>query len=43
MKDGRMLAQGLPEEIITTELVRQVYDVELDIRKIDERPFVIPV
>lgn len=43
MKDGRMLAHGLPEEIITTELVRQVYDVELDIRKIDERPFVIPV
>ena len=43
MKDGRMIAHGLPEEILTGGLVREVYDVELDIRTVDGKPFVIPV
>ena len=43
MKDGKMIAHGLPEEILTGELVREVYDVELDIRSVDGKPFVIPV
>ena len=43
MKDGRIIAHGLPEEIITTELVKQVYDVDLQIQKVDGKPFVIPV
>ncbi len=43
MKDGKIIAHGLPEEIITTELVRQVYDVDLQIQKVDGKPFVIPV
>ena len=34
---------GLPEEILTSELVKEVYDVELDIRSVDGKPFVIPV
>ena len=43
MKDGKIIAQGLPEKIITTELVKQVYDVDLEIRQVDGKPFVIPV
>ena len=43
MKDGKMIAHGLPEEILTSELVKEVYDVELDIRSVDGKPFVIPV
>ena len=43
MKDGRMIAHGLPEEIISGELVQEVYDVNLDIRTVDGKPFVIPV
>lgn len=43
MKDGQIIAHGEPTEIITTELVRKVYDVELNIQKIDGRPFVIPI
>ena len=35
--------KGLPEQIITPELVRSVYDVELEIREVDGKPFVIPV
>ena len=43
MKNGRMSAHGLPEEILTGELVQEVYDVNLDIRTVDGKPFVIPV
>ena len=43
MKDGKMIVHGLPEEILTSELVKEVYDVELDIRSVDGKPFVIPV
>lgn len=43
MKDGKIIAQGLPEEIVTSELVESVYDVELSIQNIDGKPFVISV
>lgn len=43
MKDGRIIAQGLPEETITAELVKEVYDVDLQIRRVDGRLIVIPV
>ena len=43
MKDGKIIAHGLPEEIITTELVREVYGVDLTIQHVDGKPFVIPV
>ena len=43
MKDGKVLAHGVPEEVVTAELVKQVYGVSLPIREIDGKPFVIPV
>lgn len=43
MRDGKIIAQGLPEQIITGKLVQSVYDVELDIQRVDGKPFVIPV
>lgn len=43
MKDGKIIAQGEPEKIITSELVQSVYDVNLNIQKVDGKPFVIPV
>lgn len=43
MKDGKVLAQGAPEQVITPKLVHSIYDVELNIQKIDGKPFVIPV
>lgn len=43
MKDGKIIAQGFPETIITPELVESVYDVKLDIRTMEGKPFVIPV
>lgn len=43
MSDGQVCAHGLPEEIMTPELIRRVYDVDLSIRPVDGKPFVIPV
>ena len=43
MKDGKIIAQGEPEKIITPELIRRVYDVELTISQADEKPFILPV
>lgn len=43
MKDGRITAQGKPEEIITSKLIKNVYDVELGISAVNGRPFVLSV
>lgn len=43
MSDGQVCAHGLPEEIVTPQLIRRVYDVNLAIRPVDGKPFVIPV
>lgn len=43
IQDGRMITQGLPENVITPELVKAIYGVDLDIRQVDGKPFVIPV
>lgn len=43
MKDGRIIAQGRPEDVITTSLIREVYDVDLQIQKTDGKPFILPV
>lgn len=43
MSDGQVCAHGLPGEIMTPELIRHVYDVDLAIRPVDGKPFVIPV
>lgn len=43
MKDGTIIAQGLPEQVITSDLIRSVYDVELNLSSVDGKPFVLPV
>ena len=43
MSDGQVCAHGLPEEIVTPQLIRRVYDVDLAIQPVDGKPFVIPV
>lgn len=43
MQNGKIIVQGLPEEIITSELVKTVYDVDLNIHSVNGKPFVIPV
>ncbi len=43
MKEGKIIAHGKPEEVISSELVKQVYGVDLKIQQVDGKPFVIPV
>lgn len=43
MKDGIIVAQGLPEEIITEKLVKEVYDVDLSISQVKGKPFILPI
>ena len=43
MKDGRITAQGKPEEIISSELIEEVYGVELGISAVNGKPFVLPI
>lgn len=43
MKEGKIVAQGLPEKIISKELVKDIYDVDLTIIDVDGKPFVVTV
>ncbi|MCM1271163.1 MAG: ABC transporter ATP-binding protein [Ruminococcus flavefaciens] len=43
MKDGKIISQGEPEKIITPELIRRVYDVDLTISQADGKPFILPI
>lgn len=43
MKGGTVIAQGVPEEVITSDLVKEVYDVDLRIQRTDGKPFLLPV
>ncbi len=43
MKDGKIIAQGRPQEVISTKLIKEVYDVDLNLIYVDNVPFVIPV
>ena len=42
MKDGKIISHGLPEQVITSDLVQSVYDVDLTIKSVDGKPFILP-
>ncbi len=43
MKNGNILAQGNPEEIITSKLIQTVFDAELTMITENGKPFILPV
>jgi iron complex transport system ATP-binding protein len=43
MKDGAVIAQGKPDEVISERLIKEVYGVELRLTDTDGKPFVLPV
>ena len=43
MKGGKIIAQGEPEQIITPELIQNVYGIDLQISDLNGKPFVLPV
>ncbi|MCD8371581.1 MAG: ABC transporter ATP-binding protein [Clostridiales bacterium] len=43
MKDGRIIAEGEPQEIVTPEMIRTLYGIELPVTQIDGRKYVLAV
>lgn len=45
MKDGRIVAQGRPEEVVTADLIEQVYDLPCQVipDPVTGRPLVLPL
>jgi iron complex transport system ATP-binding protein len=43
MKDGKIIAQGNPESIITEELIKTVYGIEFPVKNIENKKFVLTV
>ena len=43
MKDGKILAEGNPNEVITEELIKKVYGIELSVKEIGENKIVLTV
>ncbi len=43
MKEGRIVAKGCPQTIIDTKLIKEIYGVELEQIRLEQRSFVIPV
>lgn len=43
MKDGKIIAQGAADKIITSDLIKEVYDVELSVSERDGKPFVFTI
>lgn len=42
MKDGRIVAAGRPDAVLTDEIVRAVYDVEAEVSVVPDGPFLLP-
>ncbi len=43
LSQGSVVAQGAPDEVVTPQLVKQVYGVDLGIAEVNGRPFVLAV
>ena len=43
MKNGKICSQGEPKKIITSELIQEVYGIDLQISDLHGKPFVLPV
>lgn len=39
MKDGCILADGAPDEIVTTDHIRAIFDLEVEVHRVDAGPF----
>ena len=43
MKDGKVLVEGEPEEVITEESIKELYGIELGVTRVDGQKFVLAV
>ena len=45
MKDGRVVASGVPSEVISVELLREVFDLDASVidDPVSDRPLIVPI
>jgi len=43
MKDGKITAQGAPGEVVTEQVLKEVYEVDLRLGEVEGKPFLLPV
>ncbi len=43
MSDGKILASGNPKQVLTRQMLRDIYHVDLKITEVEQTPFVIPI
>ncbi|MDO5701685.1 MAG: ATP-binding cassette domain-containing protein [Bowdeniella nasicola] len=43
LRDGELVADGRPEEVVTPEVLREVFDVDVHVTEMGGRPVAIPV
>lgn len=43
LANGHIAAQGRPDDVVTSELIEQVYSVNLEVTRVHDRPFVLAV
>ncbi len=43
MKDGKIVAEGIPDEIINEELIKNVYGIELSVKEVESNKIVLTV
>lgn len=43
MKNGKIIDSGVPKNVITPELIKEVFGIELKVSELDGKPFVISV
>ena len=43
MKDGKITAQGAPGEVVTEQVLKEVYEVDLRLGEVEGKSFLLPV
>lgn len=43
LADGRIVAQGAPLEVVTPDVIKRVYGIDLDVVEVEGKPFVLAV
>ena len=43
LADGRIVAQGAPREVVTPDVIKRVYGIDLDVVEVGGKPFVLAV
>lgn len=43
MKDGKIIANGSPDSVLTEDVIKETYGIHLDVEKVGGRSFIVAV